>query len=221
MTQLKLPEHLILKQMELGPLANYLYFIGDSRTNEIAVVDPAWDVDYLCAEADRHGYKIVSIFLTHGHPDHVNGLDEILDRHDVPAYISKYEAPFLKPKHKNIVEVENHAILKVGDVQFQCLLTPGHTPGCHSFIHQNVMIAGDAIFIDGCGRCDLPGGDARVMYNTLYNIIMKLPDETVIFCGHNYGPAPWATIGDQKRTNPYLTCTSEAEFLQQRMGYIL
>lgn len=218
---MKLPEHLILEQMELGPLQNFLYFLGDQRTREIAVVDPAWDVDYLCKRATDLGYTITSIFLTHGHPDHVNGLDEILERYDVPAYISKYEADFLKPTHKNIVEIDNHKILKVGDIQFQCLLTPGHTPGCQSFIHEHIMIAGDAIFIDGCGRCDLPGGDARVAYNTLYTIIKKLPDDTVLFTGHNYGPTPYATIGSQKKTNPYLTCTSEQEFLEQRMGFIV
>ncbi|MGE0266889.1 MAG: MBL fold metallo-hydrolase [Candidatus Omnitrophota bacterium] len=216
---MNLPEHLILHQMELGPIQNYLYFLGDQRTKEIAVIDPAWDVDYLCQQAEQYGYQIKSIFLTHGHPDHVNGLKDILSRQDVPAYISKHEAPFLKPKHKNIIEVENNAILRLGEIEFRCLLTPGHTPGCQSFIYKNIMIAGDAIFIDGCGRCDLPGGDPRVMYNTLYNIIKLLPDETIIFPGHNYGPTPYATLGQQKRTNPYLTCQSEEEFLTHRMGY--
>lgn len=215
---MKLPNDLILHQMELGPLQNFLYFLGDKKAKEIAVVDPAWDVDFLCSEAKKHSYKITSIFLTHGHPDHVNGLNEILKRHDVPVYISKHEASFYKPRHKNIIEVENHAHVKVGSVDFECILTPGHTPGCQCFKHENVLISGDALFIDGCGRCDLPGGDAKVMYNSLYNVIMKLPDTTVIFPGHNYGPSPYATLAEQKKTNPYLTCRSEQEFLQQRMG---
>jgi len=97
-----IPKELILKQMELGPLNNFLYFIGDAQTKEIAVVDPAWDVGYLCSQAKKSGFKITNLFLTHGHPDHVNGLDEILRTHDVPAYISKHEAPFLKPNHPKI-----------------------------------------------------------------------------------------------------------------------
>lgn len=214
----KVPDDLILKQIKLGPLDNFLYFIGDAKSKEIAVVDPAWDVDYLCAQADKAGYKITSIFLTHGHPDHVNGLDEILSRYDVPAYISKYEAPFLKPGHANIVEVDDHQKLKVGGIEFECILTPGHTPGCQCFLYKNILLTGDVIFIDGCGRCDLPGGDAREMYKSLTEIIMELPGETLLYTGHNYGPTPFATLQSQKKTNPYFLCNSMEEFLQERMG---
>ena len=196
------PDNLILKQLPLGPLDNFIYFLGDSQTKEIAVVDPAWDVDFICNEALKEGFTITNIFLTHGHPDHVNGLDDILSRHDVPVYISQYEASFYKPAHKNIIEVDNHHILKVGGIEFECILTPGHTPGCQSFKHENILIVGDTIFIDGCGRCDLPGGDAHVMYNTLYTTFMTLPDDTVIYPGHDYGPTPYATLGEQKKNQP-------------------
>ncbi len=216
-----LPNNLILKQMELGPLNNFLYFIGDAQTKEIAVVDPAWDVEFLCSQAEKEDLVITSIFLTHGHPDHVNGLDEILSRHNVPAYISKHEADFYKPKHANIIEVDNHQKLTVGDIEFECILTPGHTPGGQCFLHQNVLITGDTIFIDGCGRCDLPGGDAKAMYDSLYNTILQLPDSTLLYTGHNYGPEAFATLKSQKRTNPYLGCSNLEEFLQHRMGISL
>jgi len=215
------PKELILKKYELGPLQNILYFIGDAKTKEIAVVDPAWDIDYLWEQVDKNNYTITSVFLTHGHPDHVNGLDKMLDRYDVPAYISKHEADYYKPQHKNIVEVDDHAKLKIGSIEFECLLAPGHTPGCQCFLYKNVLIAGDVIFIDGCGRCDLPGGDAQIMYRSLLNVIKALPDETIIFPGHNYGPTPSDTVGEQKKTNPYLNAKDEQEFLIQRMGMSL
>ena len=215
---MKLPENLILKQMEIGPMENFQYFLGDARTKEIAVVDPAWDVDYLCDQAQRSGYIIKSVFLTHGHPDHVNGLNDLLKRHNVLAYISKHELSVLKPRHKNIVEVDDRAVLTIGSIQFQCLHTPGHSPGCQCFKYENVLISGDAMFIDGCGRCDLPGSDPKKMYHSLYDVIMKLPDDTLIYPGHNYGPAPFATLASQKQTNPYLTCRSMKEFLVTRMG---
>ncbi len=218
---MNLPDNLILKQMEVGPADNFIYFIGDAKTKEIAVVDPAWDVDYLCSEAEKEGLTITCILLTHGHPDHVNGLDEILSKHDVPAYISKHEAAYYKPKHKNIVEVEDGEKIKIGNIEIECILTPGHTPGGHCLKYENVLITGDTIFIDGCGRCDLPGGDAKKMYTSLYDILMKLPDETLLYVGHHYGPTAVATLGSQKKTNPYLLCSSMKEFLQQRMGLFI
>ncbi len=208
----------VIKQFEIGPLANFIYFIGDTATKEIAVVDPAWDVPLLRQEAQKAGLKIVSIFLTHGHPDHVNGLGELLKTHDVPVYISAHEAPFYKPKCKNLIEVKDHEHLRIGQVEFECILAPGHTPGCQCFLSGKHMITGDVIFVDGCGRCDLPGGDPRAMYHSLYGTIMKLPDDITIYPGHNYGPTPTDTIGHQKETNPYLQCASLAEFLGERMG---
>ena len=213
--------NLILQQMEIGPMQNFQYFVGDAATGEIAVVDPAWDVNFLCTQAKKQNFKITSVFLTHGHPDHTNGLDELLTRYDVPVYLSKYEAPFYKPQHVNIVEVEDRQKLKIGHIAFECLLTPGHTPGCQCFRYQNILITGDTIFIDGCGRCDLPGGNAKQMYASLYNIVMKLPDSTILYPGHNYGPTSSATLGSQKKTNPYLSCKSLDEFLSQRMGIAL
>lgn len=207
--------------MQVGPLQNFIYFIGDAKTNEIAVVDPAWDVDYLRKQAQKKGYKITHIFLTHGHPDHVNGLEDLLSTHDVPVYISKHEAPFYTPKIKNLKRVEDRAKLKVGTIEFECIHTPGHTPGCQCFKYEDVMISGDTLFVDGCGRCDLPGGDAKVMYQTLYNSIQKLPDCTVIYPGHNYGPTPFATLASQKKTNPYLQAKSLEDFLYSRMGIVL
>ncbi len=207
--------------MEVGPMQNFQYFVGDAKTKEIAVVDPAWDVDFLCGQIQKSGYKPIAVFLTHGHPDHTNGVAEFVGRHNVPIFISKHELGVLKPKHKNLVEVDDRAKLKTGSVEWECFWTPGHSPGCHCFKHDDILIAGDTLFINGCGRCDLPGSDPKKMYYSLYSVVMKFPDSTVIYPGHDYGPAPYATLADQKRTNPYLQCQSIEEFLEERMGFVL
>jgi glyoxylase-like metal-dependent hydrolase (beta-lactamase superfamily II) len=209
---------LIIKQYEIGPLNNFLYLLGDSETKEMAIIDPAWDVPLLIQQANHLGYKITKVFLTHAHPDHVNGLDELLKTHNIPVYISKHEAPFLRKNLKNLIDVNDKEQLKLGNITFDAIHTPGHTPGCQCFLAQGQMICGDLLFIDGCGRCDLPGGDAKIMHNSLYNIFLKLPDETVIYPGHNYGPTPTDTIKHQKETNPYLQAGSLQEFLGERMG---
>jgi hydroxyacylglutathione hydrolase len=209
---------LLIQQYEIGPLNNFLYLLGDPQTKEMAIVDPAWDVDFLCQEAKRLGYKITKVFLTHGHPDHVNGLDKLLSMHQVPVYISKYEMPLLRPRAQGLIDVTEKDKLSVGKISFDILHTPGHTPGCQCFLTQGQLICGDTLFIDGCGRCDFPYSDPKAMYSSLYNTLMKLPDETVVYPGHNYGPTPTDTIGGQKETNPYLQCHSLKEFLIERMG---
>jgi hydroxyacylglutathione hydrolase len=209
---------LLIKQYEIGPLNNFLYLLGDPATKEMTMVDPAWDVDFLLGEIDRLGFRLTQVFLTHAHPDHVNGLPGLLQKHKVPVYISKQEAPFLTAKLTGLTGIADKAILKVGSIPVDVLHTPGHTPGCQCFLAQGQLISGDTLFIDGCGRCDLPGGDARTMYLTLMNVICKLDDQIVVYPGHNYGPTPTDTIGGQKTTNPYLQCSSMEEFLSERMG---
>lgn len=214
-------DNIIFAQLEIGPLANYIYFIGDKDSREVAVVDPAWEADSICDYAKKQDYKISAILFTHGHMDHVNGLDGVLAHHDVPIYVSAHEPPFYRGNQKNIIKVEDEQIIKIGSIEIECLLTPGHTPGGQCFRHEDIVMTGDTLFIDGCGRCDLPGGDARDMYYTLYETMRKWPDSNIVYPGHNYGAVPFATLGAQRKTNPYLTCRSLEEFLTHRMGISL
>ena len=214
---MNIPMELIFRQFENGPMDNFQYVIGDAATREVAVVDPAWDADIIEHEIAAVKGKVTAVFLTHGHPDHVNAVGKFVIKHDVPVYISKHEISILKPRTKNLVEFDQYTKLKIGGIEFECLWTPGHSPGCTGFFYKNVLIAGDTIFIDGCGRCDLPGSNPRQQYHSLYDVLMKLPDNTLLFTGHNYGPTPYATLGEQKKTNPYLLCESEEDFLATRM----
>ena len=213
-----LPENLVLRQFESGPLDNFLYIVGDSSTNEGAIVDPAWDVPRIVKEVEDTGLNITSIYITHTHPDHINALEEILTHYKVPIYVHAAEYDVIAAEGREMYRTGDADMLSFGNVSFEVLHTPGHSPGHVSFLYENVLLAGDCIFVDGCGRCDLPGSDPKVQYHSLYEVIAKLPDNTIIYPGHNYGPTPYATVGEQKETNPYLKCNSEEEFLTQRMG---
>ncbi len=203
-------------QFELGPMANYIYLIGDPSTRKATVVDPAWDVDAIRAKAEAAGYQIESALITHGHPDHTNGIAELLKTHDIPIYVSEHEASFYKPCGDAIRDLKDQDQVKVGGLEVQCLLTPGHTPGSQCFLFHGQLVAGDTLFIDACGRCDLPGGNAEELYDSLYNRLMKLPDDTILYPGHNYNRKKTDTLANQKTTNPHLKCGSLAGFLSGR-----
>ena len=97
---------LYLKQIELGPMKNYIYFIGDVKSKEVAIIDPAWEIDIIFKIAEQDGLKIKAIFITHGHSDHTNGISGILNKYDIPVYVSRHEASFYKLVAENIHEVD-------------------------------------------------------------------------------------------------------------------
>jgi glyoxylase-like metal-dependent hydrolase (beta-lactamase superfamily II) len=206
--------------MEIGPMQNFLYFIGCDETNEVAIVDPAWDINFIIQEAEKHGYTITKALLTHGHLDHCEGAAEITDKLNIPILISVNEAPYYQPPNcTNLETVRNGQKIPIGHIEVECISTPGHAAGCMCFRYGDILLTGDTLFVNSCGRCDLPGGDAKALYHSLYEVIMKLPDSTIIYPGHKYGPWTSSTLAKQKECNPFLTCKSEEEFLKTRMGY--
>lgn len=208
-----------VEQFELGQMENFIYFLGCRETNEIAVVDPAWDAAFISKHAADMNLAISCVLLTHGHFDHTNALDDLLEMHSVPAYVSKHEAPIYRPDHPNIREVADKEKISIGHIEVTCLHTPGHTPGGQCFLTDDLLLTGDTLFVDGCGRCDLPGGDPKKMYHSLYDVLMKLPEHIRIYPGHNYGPVPYDSLANQKKTNRYLTSMGLEEFLHKRMGF--
>jgi hydroxyacylglutathione hydrolase len=214
------PLPIYLKQIELGPMANYVYFVGDSNTREVAVVDPAWDVDRIVEMAQESDLTITKILITHSHFDHINGVEALLNRTKAKVYINTAEAEFMKAMWSDLVKVDSGDTTRVGDVDITFLHTPGHTPGSQCFLVQNHLISGDTLFIGACGRCDLPGSNPEDMYYSLTQRLAKLDDRTVVFPGHNYAARPYSTIADEKRFNPYLQFQSLQEFLRRGMGIV-
>ena len=199
-------------------MKNYIYFMGDAKTKEAVVIDPAWDVEEIFQIAETEELSIKAVYITHGHKDHTNGIDGILNKLDIPVYVSKHEAEFYKPITENIEEVDANFETNIGGIHVRFLHTPGHTPGSQCFLVENKLIAGDTLFLDGCGRCDLPGGDPEEMYRTIYNKLLKLPKNTIIYPGHNYHRLKEDRLEAQKKSNPYMNCTSLKSFISLRMG---
>lgn len=208
---------LYLKQLEVGPMQNYIYLIGDRAKRECLMVDPAWDVATVLEQAKKDDMKVVGALVTHAHFDHVNGLDEFLKEVKGKIYCNKNEAEFLDFWKSDLKPVDSGEKAEIGDFEITFLHTPGHTPGSQCFLVDNKLVSGDTLFIGACGRCDLPGGDPEQMYHSLKRL-SELSENTVLYPGHNYSDAPISTIGEEKKTNPYLQSPSLKDFLAFRMG---
>jgi glyoxylase-like metal-dependent hydrolase (beta-lactamase superfamily II) len=219
-----------LKQMELGPMQNFVYLVGDPATRECIVVDPAWEIDSIVDTAAADGMTLVGALVTHTHQDHVGGslaswgmpgripgVEDLLARAPVKVYVHKAEREFLKGLGSDLVKVDNHDTLQVGRITVTFLHTPGHTPGSQCFLVDGRVISGDTLFIGSCGRTDLPGSDPSAMYYSLTQRLAALPDDAVLLPGHNYG-GPSSTIGDEKRRNPCMRFTSLGDFLRAMGG---
>ena len=209
---------IIFEQLHLGPMNNFTYVLGDPASRNVGIVDPGWDAMSIIDYCQEKNYTIAALLLTHGHYDHTNAAKELLNLQPIPVYLSKYEPDYYQPDCDDIHFVDHQEEIRIGGLKIQCLHTPGHTPGSQCFLAGDTLITGDTLFINGCGRCDLPGGDASALYASLYNVILKLPETTVIYPGHDYGEVGSATLREQKATNPYLQCRSLDEFLKERMG---
>jgi len=207
--------NLYIKQMEIGPMQNFVYFVGDSQTREVAVVDAAWNVPQILQAAAEEDLTITHAFVSHYHYDHTNGLPDLLNELDVPVYVNKEEAVWMKDlAAENTKAVSSGDKVKIGSVEVEFIHTPGHTPGSHCFLVDNNLVAGDTLFIDACGRTDLPGGDPEQLFDSLTNKLMKLDDATILYPGHDYAAVTTATLGEQKQTNPFLRIGTLDEFLK-------
>ena len=197
-------------------MVNFVYLIGDRETGEAVAVDPAYRVGELVELLDADGLRLTGVLATHWHPDHlggdlmgypIEGIRELVGRADVhaPVHVQASEAEWVKRAtgvdDSDLVTHESGDVVEVGHVPIRLLHTPGHTPGSQCFIVDGKLVAGDTLFLDGCGRTDLPGGDADQMYESLTQRLATIPDDTVLYPGHLYSPEPSATMGETRQRN--------------------
>ena len=207
---------LFLEQLQIGPMENFVYLIGSRTTREVAIVDPAWDINALLAHVEEKDYRVTAALVTHYHPDHIGGsmmgqeiegLPELLAEKDVKIYVNKHEAIGVKKvtgvAKNDLVEVDSGDTIKIGQIEIEFLHTPGHTPGSQCFRLKNTLVSGDTLFIQGCGRVDLPGSDSEQMYHSLKRLA-ELPEDTILLPGHNYSHVTSAPLGEVKEYNVHL-----------------
>ena len=195
-------------------MVNFMYLIGDRKTGEAVVVDPAYDPQGLVDLVEADGMKLTGVLATHYHPDHVggdmmgysiSGVADLLEITSIPIHVQSEEADLVQKvtgvSEKDLVTHSSGDKVTVGSIDIELIHTPGHTPGSQCFFVDNRLVAGDTLFLDGCGRTDLPGGNPREMYESLTQRLAKIPDTATLFPGHLYSPKPCQSMADTRAHN--------------------
>jgi glyoxylase-like metal-dependent hydrolase (beta-lactamase superfamily II) len=207
-------------------MVNFAYAIGDTQTREAVLVDPAYAVADLLALLEADGMRCVGVLASHYHPDHVGGsmaswsiegIAALLDQVQVPIHLHREEVPWVERTTgvgvEHLVGHDSGDVVQVGEVKIELVHTPGHTPGSQCFLVDGRLVSGDTLFLDGCGRTDLPGADPVAMYESLTTRLARIPDDTVLFPGHLYSVEPSASMGEIRAHNYVFMPRSPAEWL--------
>jgi hydroxyacylglutathione hydrolase len=194
-------------------MVNFVYAIGDRGTGECVLVDPAYAVGDLLDTVGADGMRVTGVLATHYHPDHIGGsmmgfhiegISALLETQACPIHVQRAEVPWVVRttgvSDTDLVAHDPGDDLVVGSVQIRFVHTPGHTPGSQCFLVDDRLVAGDTLFLDGCGRTDLPGSDPRLMEDSL-RTLSEVDDHVVLYPGHRYSVASSATMGAVKQSN--------------------
>ena len=188
---------------------NFSYIIADEKTREAAVVDSSYNADEIARILKTERFSLKYIFNTHGHSDHTAGNQELL-----AAFSAKTVAHKLSQTDPDIA-VEDGDVITVGEVGIKVIHTPGHAPDSICLLVNNKkLLTGDTLFVGECGRTDMPGGNPRSMYDSLFNKLLKLSDDVEVYPGHDYGKTPRSTLGEERKSNYVLQPMSLAEFVE-------
>ena len=206
-------------------MVNFVYAIGDRQTGECVLVDPAYDVDSLIDAVEADSMRLTGVLATHYHPDHVGGsmmgmriegITRLLERASVPIHAQRAEVEWITKvtgvDKQQLAPHEPGDVVTVGGVNITLVHTPGHTPGSQCFLVDGRLVSGDTLFLDGCGRTDLPGSNPDDMYDSLQRLA-SLPDETVIYPGHMYSHEPSAPMQRVRSSNAVFKPKSKEAWL--------
>jgi len=206
-------------------MVNFVYAIGDRSTGECVLVDPAYAVDDLLDIVEADGMRCTGVLATHYHPDHVGGsmmgfqiegVARLLERGDCPVHVQRAEAPWVMRTtglgEEQLAQHDPGDVVTVGAVEIHLVHTPGHTPGSQCFHVDGRLVSGDTLFLEGCGRTDLPGSDVEQMYESLQRLA-ALDESTIVYPGHRYSTPSSGTMAAIRESNYVYRPKSKEQWL--------
>ncbi|KEQ57192.1 Hydroxyacylglutathione hydrolase protein [Marine Group I thaumarchaeote SCGC RSA3] len=198
---------MIVHQIQVGNMQNFSYIVEDEDTSESIVIDPSWDLIELEMVIKENSLKIKYIVNTHHHFDHTLGNEVMVESTKAP--IIQHENSELK----HDIAVKDGDVIEFGNSKLKVFHTPGHSKDSICLIGDGKIFSGDTLFVGNCGRIDLPGGSAKELYHSLFDVLYSLDDNLVLYPGHNYGHKETSTIGQEKITNMVMQKRTEQQFL--------
>lgn len=209
-----------IETLIVGPLQVCCYLVYDEDTLEGVIIDPGDQDPRIVKKIEELKIRPKYILGTHGHPDHILGAGYLREVYKIPFLLHREDEKFFRepenfftfklwgfPENPRADAVfEDEMILNFGNLYLRVIHTPGHSPGscCFYYEKEGILFTGDTLFVEGIGRADLPGGSYKLMMKSIQEKLLILPEETIIYPGHDYGPRPTSTIGHEKRFNPFL-----------------
>jgi glyoxylase-like metal-dependent hydrolase (beta-lactamase superfamily II) len=201
--------------LPVGPLQTNSYLVTCQQTSAAVIIDPGWDAKRILAAVEARKAAVKYVLNTHAHWDHIGANARVIEATGAALALHADDLPLLRARggadlwgipissspEPDRLLIPGH-VLEVGALRLRVLFTPGHTPGHVSFYEEahQAVFDGDVLFMGGIGRSDLPGGDSRALMDSIKNVLLTLPDTVTVYSGH--GPA--TTIGNERRTNPWL-----------------
>ena len=204
-----------LQQMVLGPVYTNCYIAKNKETGEALIIDPADSPSKIELKVNAMGARPVAVLLTHGHFDHIMGVEAVREKYQIPVYACRQEEEMLREPSVNMTDqmgkscsirpdvfLDDLQVFEAAGFSIQMIHTPGHTKGscCYYLKEEGVLFSGDTLFCGSVGRTDFPGGSASQIRDSLHRLLAALPDDTSVYPGHDTS----TTIGYEKRYNPFV-----------------
>ena len=188
--------------------STYTYLIASAKGREALIIDPVLEnIEQYIKLLNELDLKLVKVIDTHIHADHITGASQLNKKTNCSTIMGEHT-----PAESVEIKVKEGEIIKIDELEIKAIYTPGHTSDSYSFLMNNLLFSGDTLLINGTGRTDFQNGNAKDAYHSIFSKLLKLPEETILYPGHDYNGNKMSTIGNEKKFNPRLQVDSENEY---------